>query len=126
MLIYHFLLNIHICKGPEDKRNKHEYEFNPTPLDLTRFKAHFMIGDQVPMEMICPIAMDIKGFKIEILKLKNDTSFVKKYFAGLTDPENLIIYPAGSYGEGDPLPDNIPVPKDSSPYAHFSVIRKKE
>lgn len=105
----------------EEERKKYGHDFTPSPFDLGRFKAHFMIGDQVPIEMICPIAMNIKGFKIEILKLKNDTSFVKSYFAGLNDPDKLIIYPAGSYGEGDPLPDDFPVPKNSSPYAHFSV-----
>ena len=75
------------------------------------------------MEMICPIAMDIKGFKVEILKLKDTTRFVKQYFDGLEDPNELKIYPAGSYGEGEPYPDDIPVPRTSSEYKFFSVLR---
>ena len=84
-----------------------------------------MVGDQVPFEMICPIAMDIKGFKVEVLKLRNDANFVRKYFEGLEDPNELDVYPAGSWGEGDPLPDDIPVPRDSSEYSFFTVMPKK-
>lgn len=92
-------------------------------MDLTRFRAWFMVADTVPFEMICPIAMTIKEFKVEILKLRNDARFVKKYFEGLEDPDELKIYAAGSWGEGEPLPEDIPVPKDSSEYAFFSVTR---
>ena len=81
-----------------------------------------MVGDQVPFEMICPIAMDIKGFKEEILKLRYEARFVERYFEGIHDPSELIIYPAGSDGEGEPLPDDIPVPRDSSEYNVFSVF----
>ena len=84
-----------------------------------------MVGDQVPMEMIAPVALTVRDFKVEILKLKNDTSFVKKYLAGLVDTNGLDILPAGSNGEGEPLPDDILLPRNSSPYAFFSVIRKK-
>ncbi|CAB9497939.1 Polyubiquitin (Fragment) [Seminavis robusta] len=108
----------------EEKPKEYKYDFNPTPFDLTRFRAHFMVGDQVPMEMICPHDWNVKNFKVEILKLKNDTRFVKKYFAEMDNPDGLDIYAPGSDGEGDPLPDDIPVPRTSSPYAFFSVIRK--
>ena len=82
-----------------------------------------MVGDQVPFEMMCPSAMDIKGLKEEVLKLRNEARFVKKYFEGLDDPNLLKIYPAGSWGEGDPLPEDMPVPRNSSEYAFFSVMR---
>ena len=81
------------------------------------------MGDQVPFEMICPIAMTIREFKVEILKLRNDAKFVERYLRGLEDPNQLKIYPAGSWGEGEPLAADIPVPKDSSMYAFFSVMR---
>jgi hypothetical protein len=77
------------------------------------------------MELVAPVAMTIRDFKVEILKLKNGYSYVKKHFAGLEDPDGLDIFAAGSEGEGEPLPDDILVPRDSSPYAFFSVMRKK-
>lgn len=112
-----------ICTVPERKKKDYHHEFTPTEFDLTRFKVWFMVGDQVPFEMICPIAMDIKGFKVEVLKLRNEAKFVKKYFEGLEDPNELKVYPAGSYGEGEPLAADLPLPRDSSEYAFFSVMR---
>ena len=108
---------------PERKKKDYHHEFTPTEFDLTRFKVWFMVGDQVPFEMICPIAMDIKWFKAEVLKLRNEAKFVKKYFEGLEDPNELKVYPAGSYGEGEPLAGDLPVPRDSSEYSFFSVMR---
>ena len=105
------------------KPKDYSHDFTPTPLDLSRFKVWFMIGDQVPFEMICPIAMDIKGFKEECLKLRNEARFVKQYFEGIDDPLQLKVYPAGSWGEGEPLPDDIPVPRTSNEYNFFSVMR---
>jgi len=67
--------------------------------------------------------MDIKGLKAEVLKLRNEARFVKQYFEGLEDPNELKVYPAGSYGEGEPLADDQPVPRDSSAYKFFSVMR---
>jgi len=108
---------------PPHEPKQHNIPFEPTPFDLTRFTAWFMVGDQVPFEMICPIAMTIAEFKVEILKLRNDARFVERYLRGLEDPLELKVFPAGSWGAGDPLPDDIPVPKDSSCYAFFSVMR---
>lgn len=108
---------------PVAESKDYSIPFEGTPMDLTRFRAWFMVADTVPFEMICPIAMTIKEFKVEILKIRNDARFVKKYFEGLEDPDEIKIYPAGSWGEGDPLPEDIPVPKDSSEYAFFSVFR---
>jgi len=107
-----------------DKPKQYSYEFNPTPFDMTRHKAHFMVGDQVPMEMICPVGMTIFGFKEEVLNMKDSGSaIVSRYFAGINDPNKLKIFAAGSWGEGDPLPDDILVPRNSSPYAMFSVMK---
>lgn len=104
----------------------YSYDFHPTPQDLSRFKVWFMVGDQVPFEMICPIAMDVKGFKEEVLKLRYEAKFVERYFEGIDDPSQLMVYPAGSDGEGDPLPDDIPVPRDSTEYNFFSVFAMVE
>lgn len=98
-------------------------EFKGTPLDLTRLKIYFMIGNHIPMEMIIPVSMDIKWFKQKVLALRNEAKFIKQYFDGLDDPNELKVYEAGSYGEGEPLPDDILVPRDSSPYKHLAVMR---
>jgi len=92
--------------------------------DLRKLKAHFMIGDQVPMEMIYPIATTVYGFKELVLGMKNcGSAIVARYFDGIDDPNQLNVFAAGSYGEGDPLPDDMPLPRDSSPYAMFSVMK---
>lgn len=96
-------------------------EYKPKAFDLSRFKIWFMVGDQIPFEMVCPASMDIKTLKVEILKLRNEARFVKQYFDGIEDPNVMKIYPPGSWGEGDPLPDDIPVPRTSSEYDFFSV-----
>jgi hypothetical protein len=85
-----------------------------------------MVGDQVPMELISPVAWTIRDFKVEILKLKGGYTYLQRYFSGVSDPEGVDIFPAGSGFEGAPLPDDILVPRDSSPYAFFSVMRKKD
>lgn len=108
---------------PPHEPKHYNIDFTPTPFDLTRFTAWFIVGDQVPFEMICPIAMTVAEFKGEILKLRNDAKFVERYLRGLENPLDLKVYPAGSWGEGEPLADDIPVPKDSSQYAFFSVMR---
>lgn len=105
------------------KKGEYNIDFTPTPFDLSRFKIWYMVGDQIPFEMICPIKMTIKGLKEEILKLRNESKFVKQYLQDIDDPLQLKVYPAGSYGEGEPLPDDIPVPRDSSEYAFFHVVK---
>ena len=54
---------------------------------------------------------------------KDITSMQECFENQLFRPDELKIYPAGSWGEGEPLPEDIPVPKDSSEYAFFSVTR---
>jgi hypothetical protein len=121
-----FRLEIHNNMiGELDGPREYNYEFNPTPLDLTRHKAHFMVGDLVPMELLCPADMTIFMMKEEIIRIKDTAQLVKRYLAGVSDPNRLQIFPAGSYGEGKPLPDHIFVPRDSSPYAMFVVTKTR-
>lgn len=104
--------------------SKEKEQFQGSKFDLSRAKVYFMVGDQVPMEMICPSGTTIYGFKEEILKMKDSgSSIVSRYFDGIDDPARLKIFAAGSYGEGDPLPDDILVPRDSSPYSMFTVLK---
>jgi len=70
--------------------------------------------------MICPIEWTIADFKVEILR--NDAKFVERYLRDVENPSQLKVYPAGSWGIGEPLADDLPIPKDSSQYAFFSVL----
>lgn len=46
-------MSLHVV--PEREKKDYSIPFEPTEFDLTRFKIWFMVGDQVPFEMICPV-----------------------------------------------------------------------
>lgn len=103
----------------------YQHDFEPTPFDQTKFKIWYIIGDMVPFEMDLPIKSDILKLKEYIMDTKKESKYVAEYLKEVEDASTLKIYPAGSYGNGDPLDNNLPVPRDSSNENFFFVLREE-